>query len=258
MQTKTRAEAGLQPPKKSISPAPKLRSKLFLHHTVTSTGLDWGLDWRKVQRVAFERGMADVSYTFGVHWSGVRLEGRSPAVEGAHTKNFNRTAHAIVLIGNYETSEPTAEMIQAVRELRYEMVQGGLLTSDHTFGYHRQVSATACPGVKAYSRFSDFSRLWTPPSTEPTPDQEDYMLPPTFGQGTSDHHHTGIIQAALIWHARDIVAMQMGGYENVENFVDGMFGPGTAGVLSAWQKRTGYLRTDGVCDPATYKHLAGV
>lgn len=258
MDVKSRAITGLKDPTKRLTAAPRLRKLLYLHHTVTPTSLDWALDWRKVQRVAFDRGYADISYTFGVHWSGVAMEGRAPNVLGAHTEGYNSTAHAIVLIGNYEVSEPTVEMINAVRELRAHMVATGLLTDDHVFRYHRMTSSTACPGAKVRNRWSDFTRLWVPPAPPSNTDLEDFMLPPTFGQGTDNHHATGIIQSALIWHARDIVAMQMRGFENVEGFVDGNFGPGTAGVLAAWQKRTGALRTDGVCDPATYRWLVGV
>lgn len=158
MKIVTRAEAGLANPKKPLSPASRQRALLFLHHSVTRVTPDPRADWRRVQAAAFSRGFGDISYTWGVHPNGTVLEGRSPATAGAHTEGYNSTAHAICLIGNYDTEyHPTDAVIAAVQNLRVHLVNAGFLTSAHDFRYHRQVKATDCPGKRAIARFADFA-----------------------------------------------------------------------------------------------------
>jgi peptidoglycan hydrolase-like protein with peptidoglycan-binding domain len=41
------------------------------------------------------------------------------------------------------------------------------------------------------------------------------------------------------------------------NFVDGQFGSGTAGVLADWQRRTGQLAANGICDDDDWRWLTG-
>lgn len=165
MRIVSRVEAGLAAPRKAISPARASRGELFLHHSVTTTSSDPLADWRTVQKAAFGRGFADISYTFGVHANGTILEGRSPFVEGAHTEGHNRSGHAIVLIGNYHAAQktppplkPTDAQVEAVRWLRCHMTGIQLLTPDHTFRPHQAVKQTACPGSSAVARWDDFAR----------------------------------------------------------------------------------------------------
>lgn len=170
----SRAECALAPARR-LTNAPTKRAALFLHHTVTATTTDPCADWRVVQRVAFGRGFADISYTFGVHPSGAVMEGRSPSAVGAHTEKHNSTAHAIVLIGNYDEAEPPPAMLGAVRWLRAEMVRRGLLTADHSFRPHSAVKATACPGARVRARFAEFA-----PAPQPNPEELALQIPGYF------------------------------------------------------------------------------
>lgn len=167
MRIVTRTEAGLAVPRKAIPPGPSTRRRLFLHHSVTPLSSDPLDDWRKVQAAAFGRGFADISYTWGIHLpSRCVLAGRSPHVVGAHTEGFNDTAHAIVLIGNYENDSPMN--LDVIGELRAELVRAGWLTSDHIFQPHRTVQQTACPGSKIVARWADIT---TNQGDDMTPDQ---------------------------------------------------------------------------------------
>lgn len=156
MRIVTRTEAGLAAPRKAIPPGPSTRKRLFLHHSVTPLSSDPLADWRTVQAAAFGRGFADISYTWGIHLpSRCVLAGRSPHVVGAHTEGFNETAHAVVLIGNYENDSPMN--LDVIGELRAELVRAGWLTPDHTFDPHRAVQQTACPGSKIVARWADIT-----------------------------------------------------------------------------------------------------
>ena len=77
------------------------------------------------------------------------------------------------------------------------------------------------------------------------------MNAPVLLEGSTDHHHVGIMQSLLTWHAADLVG-------DKNRFVDGVFGPMTTQVLIQWQRRTNSLKVDGVCGPSTWAWLCGV
>ena len=169
MQIITRLDAGLAAPRKLIPSAPRQRSRLFLHHSVTATSADPLPDWRGVQKAGFDRGFADISYTWGVHATGVALEGRNASVEGAHTEGFNKTAHAIVLVGNYHITKPPDLMVATVREFRALLVAQGFLTANHVFSMHRDVKATACPGRYVAADWPAYQKPWLAPTPGRSP-----------------------------------------------------------------------------------------
>ncbi len=76
------------------------------------------------------------------------------------------------------------------------------------------------------------------------------MENPVIAEG-SKGGHARIVQGLLIAHAADLVG-------DASRFVDSDFGPRSAGVLRAWQARTGVLVADGVCGPRSWRWLAGV
>jgi hypothetical protein len=116
-------------------------------------------------------------------------------------------------------------------------------------------------GGGVYRRFRSFSYIvgfgrptFTAAAAAPAPPaapadwtEEAIVALPQLSRG-SKGHHVKILQALLIAHAGDLID---------EANLDADFGPFTAGVLSAWQKRTGVLAADGVCGPATWKWLIG-
>lgn len=212
---------------------------------------------RGIQAFHMSKGWADIAYSsmecghgsiFECRWYGLRT-----AANGTNLGNDRSYAHCALIGQNDAVSD---ELKRAQRDAVVYFEGRG---SGDDKNVHSDWKPTACNGS-----LRDYWKAGLPapvvvPDPQPEPPQgDDFVLPATFGQGTPDSHHTGIMQSALIWHARDAVAYAMGGFDKVENFPDGDFGPATTAVLSTWQKRTGYLRTDGVCDAATYKHLVGV
>lgn len=215
---------------------------------------------RGIQAFHMSKGWADIAYSsmecghgyiFENRWYGYRT-----AANGTNTGNSRSYAHC-ALVG--ERDHVSEELKRAQRDVVIYFEGRG---SGDDKNVHSDWKPTACNGsLRDYWKAGLPAPVVVHPEPEPQPEPpqgDDFVLPATFGRGTDDRHHTGIMQSNLIWHARDVVAYAMGGFDKLENFVDGDFGPTTAAVLAEWQKRTGYLRTDGVCDPATYKHLAGV
>lgn len=150
-----RSESGLAPAKSRTKMKLPV-GELWIHHTVTPVTNDPFKDWRLVQSVAFSRGFSDISYSYGVHPSGIILEGRGDYV-GAHTQGRNSTSLGCVLIGNYEEQQPTKEMIQAVQWLRDWLIDNNKLRGGKTYptGGHRDVASTACPGRNAYAKLNE-------------------------------------------------------------------------------------------------------
>lgn len=149
----SREEAGLKPPKGKPVKMKLPVGEVWIHHTVTPVTADPLADWRLVQNVAFGRDFNDISYSYGIHPNGTVLMGRGDYV-GAHTANRNSTSLGVVLIGNYETTAPTEEMIRSVQELMAWLKETSRVKNSGVYptGGHRDVYATACPGKYAYAK----------------------------------------------------------------------------------------------------------
>ena len=93
----------------------------FVHHTVNAN--DYTPDevpgiLRSIYAYHTQsRGWSDIGYNFLVDKFGRIWEGRYGGVDrpvvGAHTLNYNENSFAMSAIGNYETAQPTAAMLQA-------------------------------------------------------------------------------------------------------------------------------------------------
>jgi hypothetical protein len=121
---------------------------LFAHHSVSgspTTIEGEKAEMRNLERIARSRGFADFSYSYAIAPSGRIYEGRGRGIVGAHTVGYNSTAHAAVAMGNYDSQEPSAAMIESFKWLR------GYLNASKFRG-HRDVNPTACPGRHLYGK----------------------------------------------------------------------------------------------------------
>jgi hypothetical protein len=150
--------------------------KVWLHHSVTTPTDDPAADMRLLQEIGISRGFSDVSYTFALHPSGAILEGRELQYVGAHTAGNNSSSLAFVLIGNYTSTPPTAEQIDAARWLRDHLIDEGYLTpGTYPTGGHQDApgNSTECPGAAAEDRLDLFR---APQDTNPQPVGDPHML----------------------------------------------------------------------------------
>lgn len=138
-------------------PAPLPAREVWLHHSVTvAPDLvppfdDEDAAMRVLEQIGEDRFDQGVSYTFAVMPTGRIYEGHGVDRLGAHTAKRNGIARAIVLVGNYDTTEPTAAQIESTAVLLVDGERQGWWTGHRLAGGHQQApgAATACPGRHA-------------------------------------------------------------------------------------------------------------
>jgi hypothetical protein len=143
----------------------------FVHHTVNAN------DYRPEDVPAILRGIwkyhvktrgwSDIGYNFLVDRFGRIWEGRAGGIDkpvvGAHTLGYNDYSFAMSAIGNYETAQPTPEMINAYGALfAWKLSLSGVDAASmsqkvgkSTFAAingHRDAGKTACPGKYLYAQ----------------------------------------------------------------------------------------------------------
>lgn len=144
----------------------------FVHHTVNAN--DYTADEvpaiiRSVYAYHVKsRGWRDIGYNFLVDRFGRIWEGRYGGIDrpviGAHTSGYNDESFAMAAIGNFETAQPTAEMLTSYAQLfawklaisGVSAAATGVAISGSTFASsimgHRDAGQTACPGINLYNQ----------------------------------------------------------------------------------------------------------
>ena len=155
----------------------------FVHHTAGTT------DYTPEQAPAIVRavyyyharvlGWGDIGYNFLVDRFGTIYVGRYGGiwrgVVGAQVAGFNRHSTGVSMMGTFQTSQPTPEMLDALERLlawklsltRVDPLGRTVMRSTggdryargvrvrlRTISAHKDVGITACPGTAAYSRMS--------------------------------------------------------------------------------------------------------
>ena len=143
----------------------------FVHHTVNANNYTRA-EVPGILRSIYayhtqSKGWSDIGYNFlvdrfGRIWEG-RYGGVSLPVVGAHTLGYNDYAFAMSAIGNYETAQPSAAMLDAYARLfAWKLSLHGVDVSStrqwvgtRTFqaiNGHRDAGSTACPGKYLYAK----------------------------------------------------------------------------------------------------------
>ena len=142
----------------------------FVHHTVgtnnyqpaNSAGLVRGIYAYHVQSQRY----CDLGYNFLVDKFGRVFEGRYGGLHvpvlGAHTAGYNSNAFGVSLMGDFQTAEPAAAMMEATAKViawkldgHYRNPNGTAVLNDKTFNVvagHRDGVATECPGERVYAK----------------------------------------------------------------------------------------------------------
>ena len=222
---------GAADPRGKPVPIPTPVRDLFLHHSVTPDNGPESV--RAIQKFHQEtRGWADIAYSaLYSPRHRVFFEGRGFGIAGAHTRNHNRTSHAVCVLGNYDVTRPPAHVIDDLAEFaRWH----GTAWGPNQFQGHRDVGATACPGQHLYAMMRDINLRALDDMTPLSPPPE---IPATLRLGDTGDD-VKFLQAAIMPH-------------------DGKFGPQTLDALKQYQHRHG-LRPDGICGPRTWTVILGL
>lgn len=144
---------------------------------------------RTLESIGQSRFKGGISYTFAITPAGLIFEGHSIGRVGSHTQNHNRIGAGIVLVGNYQETEPTREMLEALTWLLDHGVAQGWWRSATLNGGHRDTKSTACPGNKAYALIDNVNAgeyrapavpvdnpLPAPPTIPQDPDRRKYKM----------------------------------------------------------------------------------
>jgi hypothetical protein len=143
----------------------------FVHHTAGTndyTAADVPAIIRGIYAYHVQtNGWRDVGYNFFIDKFGRIWEGRNGGVampvEGAHTSGYNTDSFAASALGNFETVDPTPELIQAYGALyAWKLSLHGVgagatnvaisgTTFSHAIKGHRDAGQTLCPGQNLYA-----------------------------------------------------------------------------------------------------------
>ena len=150
----------------------------FVHHTVNANNYTAAQVPAIIRGIyayhTQSRGWSDVGYNFLVDRFGRIWEGRYGGVDrpvvGAHTLGYNDDAFAMSAIGNFETAQPSAAVLDAYGrlfawKLSLHGVSAGSTRQWVTKQYlpaingHRDVGQTACPGKYLYAQIPRIRQL---------------------------------------------------------------------------------------------------
>lgn len=222
--------------------------EVWLHHTVTQAPdvvppfTDDYAAVRSVESIGASR-FGGMSYTYLVTPAGLIFQGHSLDRIGAHTAGRNSRSIGVVLVGNYESTSPTAAQEAALAWLLRTLRGIGAISSPRFNGGHRDVKSTACPGARAYSRIGAINALAgggapigggsTPPPVQVARHAMGWPVL-MYGQVSDD---VAALQRFLVSRGFKLA-------------VDRSYGPATRAAVREYQRQR-KLATDGVCGPAT-------
>jgi putative cell wall-binding protein len=161
------------------------------------------------------KGWDDIAYNilidrFGTIWEG-RAGGVDKGIRGGHAKGFSSYSTGIAMIGNFTGSAPGWQQRTALEQLLAwklgvhnldplgttdlismgsDKYDEGVPVTLNTISGHRDVQATACPGIYAYNLLPTFRTntvaIWRPPPT-------DYYAHPVVGDFDGDGAEEGAV-----------------------------------------------------------------
>ena len=224
----------------------------FVHHAAVESSDD-AREVRAHQNYHMDvKGWSDIAYSLLVpdpNPNFLVFEGRGIGVQGGHTAGYNRSSHAVCVLGNFQVDSPSANTLETVARL-VKVGRNKRWWGTHVGG-HRDVSTSSCPGNNLYAklpwirtRASNYQVGALPaPAPAPTSTRPAYRpypsgMPVSLGdRGTA----VKIVQQVLRERRYSLIA-------------DGVFGPITRHAVVHWQTKHG-LVPDGVVGPKTWHSL---
>lgn len=245
----TRAEWGARP-RDYINYIQTPSPYFYVHHAAVESSDD-AREVRAHQNYHMDqKGWSDIAYNFLVPDPNPNLivfEGRGVGVQGGHTSGYNRTAHAVCVLGNFQVDRPSANTLESVARL---IKRGRNLRWWGTHvGGHRDVSTSSCPGDYLYAQLpwirNRANAIWNAaPAPAPTTSTKPAYRPYPSGMPVSlgDRGTAVKIVQQVLRERRYVLA------------ADGIFGPITHRAVVDWQRRH-RLVADGIVGPKTWHSL---
>ncbi len=134
-------------------PLSKVLNTIIVHHSALPLS-DGALEIQS-KHVQF-KGFADIGYNFVIDESGQIYEGRCLTARGAHTGGHNTGTIGIVLLGNFELTEPTEAQLTTLKRLVRCLAREYAIT--HLAGHRDfQPQVTVCPGKNLEALLSNLA-----------------------------------------------------------------------------------------------------
>jgi len=95
------------------------------------------------------RNFGDIGYHFAISPDGKAWQTRSLAYEGAHVSGQNGSNLGVMLLGNFESNQPTDGQVSTMMLLVGAMCEHFSIKKHRVFG-HRDIGHSLCPGRNLY------------------------------------------------------------------------------------------------------------
>ncbi len=133
-------------------------NKITVHHEGSKPNNDTSVaavtaNLRLIQSQHRQRmGAGDIGYHFIIDRTGIIWQGRDWKYQGAHTSGANSNNLGVMLLGNFESQQPTARQLDSLTQLTASLIRKyGLSPRSDIYG-HNDFCNTKCPGknLKSY------------------------------------------------------------------------------------------------------------
>lgn len=230
------------------------RTEYFIHHFVVGPMDHSKCDdyMRRIEEQHNDQWGYSIGYNEAICQHLTFYEGCGRDRRGQHCPRHNTSGVSLSFMG--DGRNPLPDGLVAAMRWRWDLTSNAAGRRLALYP-HRRFRSTTCPGdvlnheVERGLVVPDQPSVPIPSPLPPEADGMTVQNNPVVARG-SNGHYARIAQSLLVAHAEDLVP-------NANTFIDGAFGNMSADVLAKWQARTGYLVPDGVCGPATWKHLCG-
>ncbi|CAH1101152.1 unnamed protein product [Psylliodes chrysocephalus] len=128
---------------------------VVIHHSETPSCTTSDSCTRRVKNIQDfhinSRGWSDIGYNFLIGGDGNVYEGRGWGIRGAHVPKYNSRSIGICMIGNFQSSTPPSNQMEALKNLISCGTDSNKIASDYHLIGHRQGKDTDCPGDALYN-----------------------------------------------------------------------------------------------------------
>lgn len=96
-------------------------------------------------------GWADIGYHYIIDPQGRVWEGRSVWKQGAHVKDENEHNLGVMLMGNFDRQQPTADALRSLQSVLVAQMRSCRVATNRVYT-HQELKPTACPGRNLQSK----------------------------------------------------------------------------------------------------------